>query len=56
MTTDQKKYLRKLFQSFLDAVVDLLQTEHGVIDCQFSFVFIFAGIGPLMYVLLRYMY
>lgn len=31
MTTDQKKLLRKLFQSFLDAVVDLLQTEHGAL-------------------------
>lgn len=30
MTSDQKKHLRKLFQSFLDAVVELLQTEHGV--------------------------
>jgi hypothetical protein len=30
MTTDQKKHLRKLFQSFLDAVVELLQTEHAV--------------------------
>lgn len=31
MSNDQKKLLRKMFQSFLDAVVELLQTEHGVI-------------------------
>lgn len=30
MTVDQKKLLRKLFQSFLDAVVELLQSEHAV--------------------------
>jgi regulator of nonsense transcripts 2 len=28
MTADQKKLLRKMFQSFLDAVVELLQSEH----------------------------
>lgn len=46
MTTDQKKLLRKLFQSFLDAVVDLLQTEHGVIDSQLSYIYLFKGISP----------
>ncbi len=30
MTADQKKLLRKMFQSFLDAVVELLQSEHVV--------------------------
>lgn len=31
MSNDQKKLLRKMFQSFLDAVVELLQTEHGAL-------------------------
>lgn len=30
MTAEQKKHFRKLFQSFFDVAVDLLQSEHGV--------------------------
>lgn len=48
MTTDQKKLLRKLFQSFLDAVVDLLQTEHGVIVFSVVLYLLLAGMAPLI--------
>lgn len=30
MTTDQKRFFRKVFQTYYDAAVELLQSEHAV--------------------------
>lgn len=30
MTTDQKRFFRKAFQTYYDASVELLQSEHAV--------------------------